>query len=298
MSKQTEQLEGVLNRIIFQNDTGFIIGAFLDRHNNKFTAIGSMINPQVNMGYILDGYWTEDHKYGEQFRFSSYETVMPVDTNGIFKYIVRICRFVGVAKGNLIVDRYGDKTLEVMKTDPERLAADIPGITVDRAKTIQAVLLENEINEKIMVELESILDIPGMRKSLPGDLIKTYKSEAAEQVKANPYILTRFHGIGFPLADRVALHIGFARDSIFRKEAATMHCLKQNMQEGSIWIAVDDLIKHIQELIQVPGLEDGIATLFDVGAIVKENGCVALAGPAEDENYIADMIVSMEAYHE
>ena len=298
MSKQTEQLEGVLTRIIFQNDTGFIIGAFLDRHNNKFTAIGSMINPQVNMGYILDGYWTEDHKYGEQFRFSSYETVMPSDTSGIFKYIVRICRFVGPSKGNLIVDRYGDKTLEVMKTDPERLAADIPGITVDRAKTIQAILLENENNEKIMVELESILDIPGMRKSLPGDLIKTYKSEAAEQVKANPYILTRFHGIGFPLADRVALHIGFARDSIFRKEAATMHCLKQNMQEGSIWIAVDDLIKHIQELIQVPGLEDGIATLFDVGAIVKENGCVALAGPAEDENYIADMIVSMEAYHE
>jgi exodeoxyribonuclease V alpha subunit len=294
MIEKNEKINGFLDRIVFQNDTGFIIANFYNQKNKKnFIAIGSLINPQINMEYALDGYYVIDHKYGEQFKFSSYETNIPIDPMGIFKYITKICKFVGPAVGNDIVDKYGDKTLEIMKTDPERLASDISGLTIDRAKEIQTTLMENEATEKIMVELEIMLDVPGMRKSLPGELIKAYKSNAAEQIKVNPYILTRFHGVGFPLADRVALNIGYARDSIERKEAATMHCLKQNMQEGSIWISIEDLVKRIQELIQVPELSGGVFSLIDQKIIVEESKCVALANPAADEEFIADVIASM-----
>lgn len=293
MSKEIEDIEGKLDRIIFKNDSGFIIGAFLDQHNNKFTAVGNMINPQIDMDYFFSGYWVEDHRYGEQFKFSSYETILPMDENGIYKYIVRVCKFVGSTIGNAIVNAYGAKTLEIMKNDPDRLAMEISGITLDRAKEIQAILMENEANEKIMVELETLLDVPGMRKNLPGELIKIFKSNAAEKVKQNPYVLTRFHGVGFPLADRVALNVGYARDAISRKEAATMHCLHQNMQEGSTWIAINDLVCKINELIQVPGLEDGIKTLCDSGVIVREGDFVALADPAADEAFVADIISSM-----
>ena len=295
MSQENEQLEGSLNKIIFQNDTGFVIGAYTDKHNNRFTAIGTMMNPQIGMDYILGGYWVDTHNYGEQFKFSSCESIVPVDTSGIFKYIVRICRFVGPAVGNKIVDKYGNQALIIMKTNPGLIAKEIPGITFERSKEIQAALLENEETEKVMVQLESLLDIPGMRKSLPGELIKVYKSQAADAVKANPYILTNFSGVGFPLADRVALNIGYARDSIERKKAAVIHCMKENMSEGSVWIHADNLFINIQALIQVPDLTSGVHSLIEDEVIVNENNSFALTGPAEDERYIADILVSMEA---
>lgn len=293
MSNQTEELEGTLSRIVFKNDSGFVIGAFTDKHNNKFTAIGSMINPQINMEYIMSGYWVEDHKYGEQFRFSHYETIMPVDTSGIFKYIVRICKFVGPTIGNVICEKYGDKTLEVMKADPQKLSDEISGITLSRAQEIQTALFENEANEKVMVELESILNVPGMRKSLASDLINSYKSKAAEVIKDNPYILTQFYGISFSLADRVALNVGYVRNGIERKKAATMHCMHQNMRDGSIWIREQVLIENIQILIQVPDLSDGLHDLLSDGVIVCDDDSYALSNPAKEEGEIADIIATM-----
>jgi len=291
-NNESETIEATLSRIVFQNsDTGFIIGTFMDEHNNRISGLGNMINPQINMNYILTGYFEENNKYGEQFKFSFYETVMPVDTSGIFKYIVRICKFVGPAVGNAIIDKYGEKTLSVMKSNPEKLSSEISGITLARAKEIQSVLMENEKTEKVMIELESILNIPGMLKKLSSELIKEFKSQAAEAVKANPYILTSFRGVGFPLADRVALNIGYARDSIERKKAACMHCMKENMQEGSVWISEENLINNIHVLIQVPGLSDGVGVLVGEGVIVKDEGFYALDKPAMDEILISDILM-------
>jgi exodeoxyribonuclease V alpha subunit len=290
-----EHIEGTLDKIIFTSETGFTIGAYTDQHNNKFTAFGTMVNPQIDMGYFLTGYWTESPKYGEQFKFTAYEAQMPVDPRGIFNYIVRICRFVGGEVGNSMIDQYGEKTLHTLKSDPAKVANDIRGITLARAKEIQKTLLDNEASEQIMVQLETILDVPGMRKSLAGYLYAEFKSDAAEVVKKNPYIITRFAGIGFPLADRVALHNGFARDDIERKKAAAMFCLSQNMQAGSTWMRLRDLLFEINALIQVHNVEDGVYELIDNGVFAIHNDdLVAFSHVAKNEQYIADRLTEME----
>ncbi len=293
-----EILEGSLQQIIFKNESGFIIGKFIDKNNNQFTALGSMINPEIHMDYILTGKWQEDERFGAQLKFHSYETVVPVDSNGIFKYIVRICKFVGGKVGNAIIDMYGDDTLRMLKEKPMIVSTDIKGITPDRAKEIQAVLLENEKTEKIMVELETILDIPGMRKALPGELIKMYKSDAAEVIKENPYILTSFRGINFIMADRVALKLGYPRDSIERKKAATVHALSVYMNEGNVWMNAENLLFETRSLIQVPGLNEGIKELLRGGIIIKDDSKCAFSNPALDEMLIAEKIIEMVTFQE
>lgn len=294
MTKESDEIiECTLDRVVFKNDSGFLIGSFIDNHNNKFSGLGNMINPQVDMNYILTGDYEENSKYGEQFKFHAYETVLPVDTSGIFKYIVRICKFVGTSVGNAIVDRYGEKTLSVMKNDPGRLAKEISGITLDRAKEIQATLKENEVVEKIMIELETLLDVPGMRKSLPTDLIKIYKSDAAEAIKKDPYCLTSFHGISFHLADRVAIKIKYPANGVERKKAATSHVLYENLREGSVWIYRDELLIKVNELIQVPDIDEGIKGLIDDGSAVERDNYYSLKYPAIDENDIAEIIIAM-----
>ena len=290
---EPEILAGILQGVIFKNDTGFVILRFMDKNKNPFVAIGNMINPEIYMDYILTGHWQENDRYGSQLRFHAYEMVVPVDANGIFKYIVRTCKFVGGKVGNAIVDKYGEDTLRMLKTNPIMVSMDIKGITPERAKEIQAVLLENEATEKVMVELEILLNIPGMRKAFPGELIKKYKSNAAEVVKDNPYILTSFRGVNFILADRVALNIGFARDSIERKKAATVHALSENMREGNVWMYASDLTMATMSLIQVPDLKDGLDNLVEDGTIIKDGHYFAFSNPAMDEMLIAEKIIKM-----
>lgn len=290
---QTELIEACLIQIRFSGDNGFIIGSFIDTYGNQFVSMGNMINPQIEMTYMLSGRYENNPKYGEQFKFFSYETVMPNDCNGIFKYIVRVCKFVGSSVGNAIIDKYGKETLSVMKNDPEKISNEISGLTIDRAKEIRATLLNNEKDEKIMIELESILDVPGMLKRVHSELMTKYKNEAAEIVKFNPYILTSFRGVGFPLADRVALKNGTPRDDIERKKAAIVFCIFKYINEtGSTWIPSDEFNVKIKELIQVPKIQQGIDALFEEGFLVESEIGYSVSDFLNDELLIAKKIVS------
>ena len=291
-----EQIAGTLSRIIFQNDGGFLIGKFTDsiQHNNTFSAYGSMVNPQIDMEYLFSGQWVDSPKYGKQFNFTTYETQMPLDPRGIFNYIVRICRFVGSSVGNALLDKYGEKTIHVLKTNPEKVARDVRGITFVRAKEIQKTLLENEMSEQVIVQLEAILDVPGMRKSLAGALYAEFRSDAAELVKKNPYIITNFPGIGFPLADRVALHNDIARDDIERKKSAAKFCLLENMNNGSTWMRLKDLLHEIYALIQVHDIEAGVYSLIDDDVFTIHNeDMIAFTRVARNEQHIADKLIKI-----
>ncbi|MFH1152652.1 MAG: helix-hairpin-helix domain-containing protein [Pseudomonadota bacterium] len=290
--KEKTIIQGILERIVFQGEGGFLIGNFKVPGNPfLITAKGTVMSPQVGVEYKLTGEWVSDPRYGDQLRIDRYETIMPQDKSGIFKYLVRICQYVGPSIGNDLVNRYGEETINILKTDPGRVALETRGITPARAEEIKEALLANEVNERVQVELEALLNIPGMRKSLIGDLIEEYKDNAPAMVKGNPYFLTQFHGIGFMLADRVAIiKVGIPRDHIERKKAAAIHSIKKNMEDGNVWIHRNDLLSMVKKLIQVPDPEDGINELIQTGVFEEENGCLALATAAADERLIARFI--------
>jgi len=299
MNKKKNQISGTIEKIRFQQD-GFVIGDF--RNNAKspsfFSILGDMINPQVGMEYKLTGKWYDDPVYKLQFKFSSFETVKPSDLQGIFKYIVRICKFVGPEVGKKIIYKFGEKTLDVMKNDPDSISTSINRITHKRALEIQESLRANEENEKLMVELEAMLNVPGMHKSVAPKLIEMFKSSAAEILKNNPYILTHVKGIGFSLADRVALANGFDRESIHRKRAACLHVISEIMTTGSVWVPRKKLVDDMKELIHVKDVMYGVTSLVNDGSIVRQPGIgnvglYALPNPYEDECFISKKIIEM-----
>ncbi len=302
--KQQTTKIGILQKPIFyKQETSFLIGLFFDPESKEeFTAKGTIVDPQSGLTYKLTGDIEESGKWGGQLNFSMFEVILPRDENGIFKYIVRICKFVGNKVGNDIVDRYGPDTLEIMKSDPKRVAFETKGITEERAIEIQQTLLDNEKTEAVMVDLCNILNIPGLRKNLPAELINSFGSNAAEIVKKTPYILTSFTGISFILADRVSIDIGVNPMSLDRKKEAAKHVIRENMSNGNVWVEERDLIQETSSLIGVMGCEQGVFSLFEDGIITKKNGCVtsgkkfvlyALVDEAEKENKIAQKLAEL-----
>ncbi len=112
--QQIAKIECTLTGIRFSGDNNFIIGIF-NNENGEFGGLGSMFRPEIGMDYLLFGEWSKHPQFGSQVKFVRYETVQPEDTDGIYKYLVRIAKWVGPSTGEKLVDKYGDDTLNVLR---------------------------------------------------------------------------------------------------------------------------------------------------------------------------------------
>ena len=288
-----ERINATLTHIRFQNrDTGFIIGMF--RGEKEFAGLGSIVGPEIGLEYKLFGEWSNDPKWGRQYKFSNYETIAPKSTDGIFRYLVKIVRWVGPKVGQALIDQYKEETLDIIRTDPERVARQIRGITSARAAEMQAKIIENQAIEATLVELENLLGGNGLKKSLPTELLAKYGSNAVKILELNPYILTQFKQVGFLQADKVAItKFAIPPASVQRQQAALLHIIeKVCFEEGSVWMEERWLVAKVAGLIfcdPTPGL----AKLAGARRIVIDGEFVALKYLADNEAYIAEKIRGM-----
>lgn len=296
--QQQESEIGILKSIRYQNDNGFVIAQFQNTDKAKkqktFSGLGSMVNPELGIAYKLYGLWETNNLYGAQFKFQFYEVMQPDDTKGIYQYLVRVCKWVGPAVAGRIVDAFREDSLEILKSDPDRVAKEVKGLTAERAREIALNLKENEHIEKALVELERMFaPIAGTRKSLPMEIVKIWGSDAIEKVKANPYLITRIKGIGFPTADKLALSIGFDRKSKAREKAAVWHVLNERMRaQGSVWIPHEELFGGVKKLTSLPG-DQGASVLCKEKAVLDQRSMFSIAEYADNESYIANKIAGM-----
>lgn len=291
-----------LKHIRYQNDNGFIIAMASETGKEEFGILGNMLQPVEGMEYRLTGKWDHHPDFGRQFRFQNYTALAPQDENGIYKYLVRTCRWIGPTTAQALVELYGESTLEVLKEDPEIVAAEVRGITESRAKEIQQILIDHEELEAILVDLMAILDIPGLRKSLPYELIDKFGSNAAKILRSNPYVICQFHGSGFLIADRLALQrCNIPVDSMFRIKAAIEYAMEQDLNgNGNTWISAERLIQDVVDLTSIEDLHRiklGMDELLTLEAIVgAPGGWLALWEVDRDETYVASKIKEMVNY--
>jgi exodeoxyribonuclease V alpha subunit len=106
-------------------------------------------------------------------------------------------------------------------------------------------------------------------------------------VRRDPYVLTGLKGIGFPTADRVSLSLGTDRESLARRQAATLHVLKEAAESrGHVWLPLDKYEEKLQALIGLPS--DGIVNKTE--GVVLEKEMLALEELARDERDVAGLV--------
>ena len=304
-SENTTSIKAELVNIRFKSDEGFLIGQFRPECRtgsngvrvNKadhLAGLGKMFRPEVGMNYVLHGKYSIHPRFGRQFNFDRYEVIKPKDTNGIFRYLVRVAKYVGPAVADRLIETYGSETLEVLEADPEKVAHEISGLTCEKAKGIAAALSKDAKMRAVLVELEAILDIPGLRKDLPVDVVEKYGSDAAERLKDNPYLLTQFNRVGFQTADAIALRkLKIEPDSIFRITAASRHIMKEQMMAaGHIWVDETVYYQAMKDLLSIPinVIKTSKKELLANGEIVEYEQLLALPSADQDETYIANKI--------
>lgn len=265
----------ILNRLFFpkeipEKDTlTYVIGEFISHHTRKtFTGLGNIINPAIGMEYnLVNGEWKENIYRGSknfQFMFEYAKHDNPSNEKGIAMYLTKYIDGIGVETAARIINKYGIESIETLKNSPSRVSVEIKGISKKKAHEISDKLIELEKLETIYIELEGLLgDVKGLPKKTIPELISRYGFKAFDVLKLNPYILTAINGIGFLLADRVALEkLSIQPDSIFRQKAGIEYALKQELSKGGTWGSLQSILNDAKQLIDnnvLPGFNELIS---------------------------------------
>ncbi len=284
-----DTITGTLSDIRFSKN-GFLIGLLEDGES----VLGNMSEPVIGQTYRLAGDWVDDPRWGRQFKFDRYATEAPQDQEGIYRYLVRVCKWVGPVVGRSIVKTFGDDALTILKEDPQRAADEIKGLTLVRAMEISRNLIANQERESAAVELEGMIGGLHLPKNTITELIETHHAEAPAKVRQAPYsTLMEIRGIGFVTADRVAISpaVGYERDGLERRMAATLHVLEEAASgAGHTWLPGERLITGVQELIGFPPGPEVRVQLIEDEKIRVRDGMVALAKLADDERDVAGFV--------
>lgn len=272
--QELSEINGTVSAVIFRNDeNGYgVVKLELDSGENV-TAVGCL--PYIAPGEMIsaEGSWMTHAQHGKQFKIEQCSRLLPTSAEAIYEYLAGgTVRGVGPATAALIVDRFGDKALDVLEMQPEKLA-EIKGISSAKAKDISAGFKK----QAGVRRLTEFLCSYGIQPIFALRMFKFYGNSAIEVVHENPYILSSSHiGASFAEADSLALALGLEGDSLNRVCAAVVFELVHNsgnghcfIPRGKLTLATSQLIGVAQELA-----EDAVDKLAETGEIV----CCTVAG--------------------
>ena len=296
------ELSGTVDSVIFQNEeNGYTVLKVKSTDGVSFNAVGCLPFSAPGEQIILYGEWTRHASHGEQFKVEWAERMMPRGVEAIYEYLAsHIIKGIGPATASLIVNHFGDKSLEIIERSPEKLT-EIRGISLKKAKEMSSIL-KRQVGMRRLMEF---LYQHGMQPQVAMRLYRFYGDTALALVEENPYILcSELIGASFSDADTLALNLGMEGASAPRISAAVIFELLHNAGNGHTFIPRDKLVAATAQLIDVESelVEDQIESLIDSGEIVfqKISGCDAcyLARLYEAESYVANRILDMCAINE
>lgn len=272
---------GTVESIVFRNDeTGYTVCTVKTHGGNRareefVTVVGSCAAIWEGEELHAEGQWTRHPSHGQQFQAKTITCITPTSTEGIRRYLASgMIKGIGPKFAQRIVDKFGDRTLDVIDRESGRLR-EVEGIGEGRRKLIKESWAEQSGVREIMIFLQS----HGIGTAKASRIYRQYGADAIAVVKRNPYRLCEdVWGIGFKTADAIALSVGIPHDSEIRARAGLIYTLQTEAEEGHCFTADADVLLHAQELlgISVEILADALAKEYDKGTLVKEENRVYL----------------------
>lgn len=219
-----EIIEAFADETVFRNEENGYTVLVVKAGKSRVSAVGIMPPIAVGEKLRITGDWTEHPVYGRQIKVQSIEIEKPTTLSGIEKYLSSgMIRGIGPATAKLLIRAFGEETLDVLYSQPEKLL-DVPGIGQKRAQMIQESYAEQAQQREAMVFLQSY----GVTPALAVKIYKRYGENVRQVITLNPYRLVEdVEGIGFKTADRIAASLGIEQSSEYRLSAGVKYTLSE-----------------------------------------------------------------------
>ena len=290
-------IDGTILQLIFQNEeNGYTVLRLVTTDGEAVTVVGTIPCAAPGENLIVAGRWVSHPVHGDQVQVEQVERHMPSSEEDIRTYLSSgIIKGVGAALADRLVQRFGERTLQIIEEEPE-LLAKVKGITARRAQEI-GESYRYQTGMRRLLEFLSLNDLP---LSLALRLYRRFGAGAMDAVRDNPYLLVdELYGVDFSVMDGIALSMGMAGDSWRRVEASVLFELAHNLGNGHVFLPRDKLLAAASQLIDCPPgmVEEALDGLIDRGSIrcervAKVDACY-LRRLHEAETYVTEKLRRM-----
>lgn len=243
-----EQREAVVHSVVFHSgDDGFSVVSMQDvATGERYTAVGNFHSISPGMPLIIRGRQTVHPKYGPRFSIEEYETRQPTTEDGVRRYLESFIKGIGPTMAERIVKRFGADTITVIEKEPKRLT-EVSGIGKKKAEEISRSWTDQIAIKDVMIFLQTHGVSPGYAIKI----FKEYGQEATAILQKNPYVLAgAIRGIGFKIADRIAMKLGISPDAPERIRAGFTYVLDQATDDGHVFLPREVLAEKARATLE------------------------------------------------
>ncbi len=288
----TTMLDGIV-RQVYRKDSGFTVlqietkVAEEDQDYLVITAVGRTPElPRVGHRYTLTGQWTTHSKYGKQFHIESLTKPLPTTSAGIEVYLASgIFPGVGPVLAKRMVQKFGDLTLDVMRTQPQRLL-EVSGV----GPAALTKMMSEAMGQLGLVSTVSDLCRLGLTQAQAARTLQTFGTDGYPMIRDNPYRLVDVWGMGFRKADAVAKRLNILPDDARRLHAAIKCILDSQGSQGRVCTPIAVLLSRLADLcdLDVTVLERCVDDWIKRRWIVREDDYVLAPAMVEVQRLIED----------
>lgn len=266
-------INGTVEEITFHNEiNGFTIVEFAT-DEEIVTVVGTFVDIFAGEEMTVYGDWVHHPSFGRQFKAISCERRVPNSAAAFLRYLSSgAIKGIGPSTAVKIVEKFGDKTFEILENEPLRLTA-IKGIS-----TSKAMKFSDEFKRQFAMR-ETLISL-GNFGLTTNECIKVYKQFGAQsfaQVSENPYILCKDGiNLGFVRVDEIAQKINPSSPQSNRLNAGIIFVIKHNMGNGHTCIPRKKLLAPCMNLLGTD--EESVEIALDNMIDKKELVLVELSG--------------------
>lgn len=292
-------VEGTVENVVYRNETNGYTVLEIDSHGELVTAVGELGVIDEGEVLLLKGNYINHPRFGAQFKAVYCERRLPETSVSIKKYLSSgVISGIGPTLAKKIVDEFGDRTLEIMEKNPERLTV-IKGISPAKC-------------EKISQEFRQIFNLRQLMKYFASFRIQSryamlaYKMwgyESMPMIQANPYLLCgESVGLPFKKAEEIADSLELPRISVQRIGAGIKYILGMNLFEGHVCLPLDSLETISLRFLEISGKDFYEAYNYEsderniIEYIKKDRAFVYLTDYYNAESYIAGRLGVLSAF--
>lgn len=216
------EIIGRLNDIIYQNEINSYTVATFETDEEEITIVGYLPFIYSGDNLKLIGKFVTHQDYGEQFKFDSFEKMIPQTKESLEKYLANgTIKGIGPATAKKIVDIFGDETVHIFKYEPEKLS-NIKGITKKKA-----LEMSDEFNKNWELwQIVGYLERFGIGPQNSKRVYEKLGENTIKKIEENPYILVDIaRGVDFRQIDKMAIDIGISFDNEKRIQSGIKYSL-------------------------------------------------------------------------
>lgn len=245
------KITGKIRKVIYQNNNGFFVGLFRVKEveedelkelvNKTITITGSMADINTEDNYMLYGEYVAHERFGNQFKFTNYEKILPTTEDGIIEFLSSsLIKGCGNKTAKKIVAIFGKEAISKIKENYTNLLL-IPNMTETKAIKIYNSVCAASSADDIIVELKTMgFSIPEAIK-----IFNHYKDKTQTIIKENIYLLKEM--IPFSKLDAI-----FLKQNNYDDEIRVKACILESMQimsntKGDTYYFKEEIIDELNQ---------------------------------------------------